>query len=538
MSSHPGPSPSSLNNINSRVVGPDTACAMASSSDPEKDANKSQSKSDNPFIKFRQFADQQISSLLQGILGLPSAFSGKPSDNARWAVFDDDLRRRDELQARQQELKESEARRLGRQATDGAEDMPVRISADWPAFARWLGKAPNPDDDDDGMRDVPLYAPVTKSLFAHLHQSSEDADWNKRAGFSGYWSTGNPWLLKPYERSANALKMTQYMIYNDLDASPMLRSNYSLLPYLMFSPYSPFRLIDSVSSSPHYRERDKFPYVDAFEDLIRTTQPRQKPLLSSQLSDNGLSTHHPDAKLLGFDPATRAHCYFGHIYHLHQSHLLQESEVLPLPRPSSIPFPVSTDDPRKSTTNGKLMPKEALTEQEMYEHFLRWASHPKEKLDAVAADAKATIAKELESGELPDIFRILDKMLEKESVKELFERLDPAYDLEKQKQAQRRAQINKSSEDPDTVVSQSTTTQRVKQTDGSVRTYVSVWKMFADGHEESTTSSHTEGQERDGNGNLKALVSVAEESKARYEKGIAEKDAEVKKVSKKGWFWN
>jgi hypothetical protein len=37
---------------------------MASPSDPEKDSNKSQSKADNPFIKFRQFADQQISSLL------------------------------------------------------------------------------------------------------------------------------------------------------------------------------------------------------------------------------------------------------------------------------------------------------------------------------------------------------------------------------------------------------------------------------------------------------------------------------------------
>src|SRR3954463_11113277 len=78
----------------------------------DKETRDSQSKPDNPFIKFRQFADAQISSLLQGIIGLPSALS-KGQGNTRWADFDDDLRRRDELQARQKELRESEARRTG-----------------------------------------------------------------------------------------------------------------------------------------------------------------------------------------------------------------------------------------------------------------------------------------------------------------------------------------------------------------------------------------------------------------------------------------
>ena len=129
-------------------------------------------------------------------------------------------------------------------------------------------------------------------------------------------------------------------------------------------------------------------------------------------------------------------------------------------------------------------------------------------------------------------------MLDKESVKELFDSLDPAHDIKKQKQVQRRAEINKSGEDPDKVVSETTTTQRVKQVDGSVRTYVSVWKMFADGRETTTTSSHIEEQERDEDGNLVPMVSMAEEAKARSAKALAEKEAEVKKGSKKGWFWN
>jgi hypothetical protein len=506
---------------------------MASPSDPEKDSNKAQSKTDNPFIKFRQFADQQISSLLQGILGLPSAFSGKPSENRRWAIFDEDLRRRDELQARQQELRESEARRLGRQGTDAEEYISTRTSADWPAFARWLEKATTSDHDNDGMRDVPLYSPITKSLFAHLHQpvDGDSLDWKKQDGVCHFWWPANPWLLKPYERSSNPLKTAQYMIRNDLNASTMLRSNYSLLPYLMFSPYSPFRLIESANS-PHYQERDMFPYVDAFEDLIRITQPRPKPLILSKVFGNGLSIHYPDSdgvhepdsELLRFDPATRANCYYNQIYHFHRSHLLQESEVLPPPQLHSIPFPVATD---------------AQTEQEMYERFLRWASQPTEKFEAVVAEAKATFAKDLDSGKFPDIFRVFDKMLESKSVQELFEEFnDPADDFRKQKQAQQKAGCETLGEDPDKVISQSTTTQRVKQVDGSVRTYVHVWKMFADGRETTTTSSHTEEQERDEDGNLRPLVSMTEESKALSEMAKAEGEPKAKKASKNGWFWN
>jgi hypothetical protein len=179
-----------------------------------------------------------------------------------------------------------------------------------------------------------------------------------------------------------------------------------------------------------------------------------------------------------------------------------------------------------------------MTEQDMYQYFLRWASYPQEKVEAVIADARASLAKELQSGEFPDILRLLESMSEKESVKDLFEHLDPESTLKSQKQAQRRVDINKSAVDPDKVVSQSTTTQRVKQVDGSVRTYVSVWKIYADGREESTTSSHIEEQDRDENGNLKPLVSMAEESQAKCERVIAEKEAEIKKTSNKGWFWN
>ncbi|KAE9364477.1 hypothetical protein N431DRAFT_431355 [Stipitochalara longipes BDJ] len=531
---------------------------MASSSDPEKDSDKSQPKSDNPFIKFRQFADEQISSLLHGIIGLPSAFSSKPSENPRWAIFDEDLRRRDELQARQQELRESEARRVDRQATGAEEDVPARITADWPAFARWLKQVPPSDHEIDGMRDVPLYSPVTKSLFAHLRPSAdgdEDANWTEPDVDSKLWLPADVWLLKPYERSSNSLKTVQQMIYKDLNGSSIFRSNYSLLPYMLFSPYSPFRLIESTSTSTQSKKRDVFPYIDAFEDLIRTTQPGQQPLLVSRLFGKGFRVRNPesegnlrvpDSELLLMDPATRAHCYSNQIYVMHQKQILQESKILPFPQFDSAPSSASAGTPQEpGSDKKKSTPKEAQTEQEMYEHFLRWASQPNESLEAMFAEAKATFAKEIEAGKASnaDVFQVLSKILGSKSVTELFDQFegelfDSAHHIEKQRQAKQKTELEKSPQDPDKVVSESTTTQRIKQVDGSVRTYVHVWKMFADGRETTTTSSHIEEQERDENNNLKSLVSMEEQSKARDENFRVEREAKAKKVPKKGWFWN
>lgn len=510
---------------------------MASSSDPEKDSNKSQSKTDNPFIKFRQFADQHISSLLQGIIGLPSAFSGKASENPRWAVFDEDLRRRDELQAKQKELKDSEAQRVAARGEE--EDIPVKKSPDWAAFARWHEDGPTEDEDNDGMRDVPLYSPVTKSLFAHLgHPDSNYLDWKQKNVDFGYHDLADPWLLRPSERSRNALKTAQHLIYHDLNASSVLRSDYSVLPYVMFSPYSPLRLIENMSRSPRCQERDTFPYVDAFQDLIRTTQPppKRSPLAG---------VHYPDSDLPLFDSATRASIYYRWIYWLHDASLLQESENRVF-SPHYLQWliglaPVPVNTPSNSASDKKATAKEAQTEQEMYEHFLRWATQPNEKLEAVAAEAKAMYAKELESGKAPDIIQLLSTVLGTKSVTKLFEEFDEMFESEKRKQPQERTETTRetanSTEEPK-IVSERTVTQRVKEVDGSVRTYVSICKVYADGREEVTETSHTEEPDRDEQGNAKPLTSIADQAKPLLEKAKAEEAARAKNATKKGWFWN
>ncbi|MCJ1304566.1 hypothetical protein MMC08_007379 [Hypocenomyce scalaris] len=48
---------------------------------------------ENPFITFKRYADEQLSSLVHGVLGLPSALiSSSPND--RWKAFDEEARRR------------------------------------------------------------------------------------------------------------------------------------------------------------------------------------------------------------------------------------------------------------------------------------------------------------------------------------------------------------------------------------------------------------------------------------------------------------
>lgn len=70
----------------------------------EEDSNKKQSASspessrqwpddDNPFVAFRRFADEQISSMLQSVMGIPS--SSTPPRSERWSIFTEDQNYRD-----------------------------------------------------------------------------------------------------------------------------------------------------------------------------------------------------------------------------------------------------------------------------------------------------------------------------------------------------------------------------------------------------------------------------------------------------------
>lgn len=499
---------------------------MAPSSDPERDkaveTQRAPPKPDNPFIRFRQFADQQISSLLQGVFGIPSAFSGRPQENSKWAVFDEDLRRRDELHARQQQLKGSEVeRRLNSQAAVQDGNGTGKDASNW-SYVSLADSTKMADADSDGVRDMPLYSPVTKSLFAHLHQPTDGStDW-KELDLSKLF---RPSPILP--RSANALRTFQYLIYDDLNESPKLRSNYSLLPYLLFSPYSPIRLTDQqpTSESPNAFEIN---YLDAFEDLIRTTQPPRPFSPFLMLSRNLPSSDRFLFARAGFDTSVlRSLTYHSWIWQLHNHSLLQEKDVKSLPR-----FSVPRYD--QNDLNSKPS-KEVHTEQDMYDNFFRWLSHYNtDDLDSFLAAAKNTFGNYFESNNFRGMPMALDEFMNSMSMNELLQRFDPS----KQYQTKLLADENERAPDAERILMEHTETRRIKQADGSVHTHVSVWKKFADGRETTTTTSHVEEQERHDNGTPKALKTFDNEPNAMSGQRAADSVIENKKTQKKGWFWN
>src|SRR2546430_2598363 len=94
---HQRPPPTSVKQLSEP---PSKPIGMASDSDPKRSPSAGDGE-ENPFIIFRRFADAQISALLQSFVGLPSAFTPPASGtNARWLVFEEDFRRREEQLAR------------------------------------------------------------------------------------------------------------------------------------------------------------------------------------------------------------------------------------------------------------------------------------------------------------------------------------------------------------------------------------------------------------------------------------------------------
>ncbi|KAG9230985.1 hypothetical protein BJ875DRAFT_383982 [Amylocarpus encephaloides] len=421
-----------------------------------------QSKPGNPFIKFRQFADLHIGSVLQGIIGLPSAFS-KNTNNTRWADVDDDLRRRDELQARQQQLKDADAQQRGQ--------VPLEQDAYIPIGGRaGLRKNSNKDAPREIggtiAGDIQLYSPVRKSLFSHLrHLGDNDPEW------------------KPS---------------NLLNGDATLCSDYSLLPYLLFSSYSPLKL--SIDAGVGHltrdlsRSSDRFPYYEAFEDLIKTAHGRRPG------SPIGLDVPH-------LNPTVRSSMEgMSWIERLYGAGILQQKEARSVQERAVWPSPWSCPVLTKVGPEHRM----AETEQDMYDLFLRSAS---------AASVGDIISSVVTQGEAA--FRTW--MKEQDSPEELSRRAE-GKDDKAMALLRPEDQSAKIPQDSNRVVSSSTTTEHYTNEDGFVETTVTVWRRFADGRESHTTTSHCEDPPN------------AETDRNEIEETKATKKPE--ETTKKGWFWN
>jgi hypothetical protein len=490
---------------------------------PEKDDENGhlRPKRDNPFVRFKNNVDQSVSTLLQGLIGLPSALSRDQPGNPRWADFDEDMRRRDELQARQKQLRDSESERVQQSTAnnstrDGAPEIPSNA---------FLGRQPSSTGSTDNSANIfsypPLYAPVPDSLFFNLRASSSQ----KAVPRTDFASFQHAVLHHP--------------------SPATFHSQSSLLPYILFSPYSPLKLAAEDADSD---------YCEAFEDLIRSSngRPMQSPvprLLYSKEQLYGL----PSFSRFGLS-------WLGH---LQQENLLQQPQATS----KSTSHETISSRPGVKGQVSEAKNENAQTEQDMYDRFLRIASLPTGSgaagvLETLFADiekefpgtrlegerALRWIFDELKSIQ-PEGERALRSLAEElfiEIPNSLEQKIKAARDAAnrelgdtsklKDREPALKFPVTSSQEafnTTDKIVSTQTTSQHTTHDDGTVETNVTVWKRFADGRESVTTTSHVEEPARDEDGNpTQSFQQIEASTQEQQEKKPEQKSA------KKGWFWN
>ncbi|KAL4923755.1 uncharacterized protein BDV17DRAFT_276331 [Aspergillus undulatus] len=223
----------------------------------EEDSNKKQPPSpessrqlhddENPFVALRRFADEQFSSMLQAVVGLPSSFG--PPRSERWTIFDEESYR--DHQRRQRE-----------NYTENNGDGETN-NADAPSTS---GSQNSTNND---------ITPTSKSQWPS--ESTSDINLFFDSFFDRCWLS-------------DSMSSRLFYPYRNPPFSTMTSSQSPIWPvnYLMFSPYSPLHLerharyrsrrdqgvFSSLMSSMSFSsEADHDPdeprWREAFEDLLR-----------------------------------------------------------------------------------------------------------------------------------------------------------------------------------------------------------------------------------------------------------------------------
>ncbi|KAL4977065.1 hypothetical protein BDW66DRAFT_133306 [Aspergillus desertorum] len=307
---------------------------------------------ENPFVAFRRFADEQISSMLQFVMGLPSCATSPRSEH--WAIFADDQAYRDQVFQRQRQGQEynddgdkidgvvpSGSRINGASTAD--DKYPVR-----PSKSRWY--------DPDNRFDIDMFF---------------------NSFFDRFWLDDHAMarLFSPYHHP-----MFSSLTSADSPAWPV--------NYLMFSPYSPLHLERQARYRSH-REQGVFSSLmssmslsseadcdpneprwrEAFEDLLRLENG--EPMLdrgSGAVAKSesgkewlaGLVKRGSLGKHWRFTSASESQPW--------TSITLDRLDRFDCPKndaPPSVPAPEKTDS--KTTGEPNNTP---ATEQDMYERFL------------------------------------------------------------------------------------------------------------------------------------------------------------------------
>ncbi|PYI12245.1 hypothetical protein BO78DRAFT_357992 [Aspergillus sclerotiicarbonarius CBS 121057] len=195
---------------------------------------------ENPFVAFRRFADEQLSSMLQSVMGIPS-MSSRPSPD-HWAIFDEEarFRKKDNSEAKGDDHAPADTEHPSHHKNR----HPSRSWTEWED--NWHADHPRGRRTDqdffESFLDRSWFDGPFSSRFFHPHH---------RPMFSGFASNASTWpltylLFSPYS-PLHLERQEYYQSHHDRGVFSSLVSSLSLS--------------ESDSAEAHWRE--------AFEDLIR-----------------------------------------------------------------------------------------------------------------------------------------------------------------------------------------------------------------------------------------------------------------------------
>ncbi|EAS31044.3 uncharacterized protein CIMG_06523 [Coccidioides immitis RS] len=472
---------------------------------------------DNPFIAFRRYADEHISSLLQSITGLPSIIF--PPSSRDWLIFNDE------------EL--SQLMRNWRRAAD--EDLNKSNNRDSHGSNRFTDLGNNENRED---RSIQGHADPW-GLRAHRYSSHAFPC----SVFDAVFDSHLPFAPSPFFSETSPLRNPFFF---DI-MSPAISAGWPM-SYILLSPYSPLHLErqqhqpsrkacdhglvfwassllpthpDDHTTEPHWR--------DAFEDLLRIENGKEmldrsamvqnkeesgKDWLAGMIKRGSLGASWKHVRGEGGRPD-----YFKYSYEDRSS----STKVL------------QPDLEQRDEENGGN--DKGFIELDLYDEFLHDVSHDDDRtrqspLLSIIVEMRERQRKELE--ELRRLWEDTDRTDGMGNMKELYDtetELDH-YERQFSGTSQTPPTNLETESNSSTIVSTVTTTERRMLPDGTVKTKTVINKRFADGREESVETEEISNRDQ-------SYQKHPDASKGSDTGNTSNTEANTPsdKHKRSGWFW-
>ncbi|KAL4952136.1 hypothetical protein BDW69DRAFT_25488 [Aspergillus filifer] len=456
---------------------------------------------ENPFVAFRRFADEQFSSMLQAVIGVPSSISQPNSE--RWSIFDEKSYR--DAQAQNQRRQRDNYTGDGETNAEGQNSTQDKSNNN-----------DNNNNNSGSSKNLPSSSSNQRSSWPDSDLAS-DIDMFFDSFFDHFWLGNSVFsmLMYPYQNPP-FLTMTS-------SQSPIWPVN-----YLMFSPYSPLHLeraaryrsrreqgifsslMSSMSlSSEAEVDLDEPKWREAFEDLLRLENG--KPMLDREPGTvtgsesgkdwlQGLAQRGSLGGQWKFASSSDAHPWTSIIFDSSRgAEKDQDSRTLPEPQQQKEKEKRDIYEANDANTE-----PQTVTEMDLYEQFL--SGIDARERDIMSGLNRSPLLRTLleerrrhRSGELP----YKEHSDDTETWLELVsggnrQSVPDAKSAETLPPAEAATQTAKT---PDTyVVSTKTSTNRLRLPDGSIQTKTVKTRRFSDGREETDSSTEVSYPQRDGSG--------------------------------------